>query len=340
MKLIEATGHNRTLAWIAIAFLAVYSVLTIAPFYFLFIRSFVTTTESVHFHYWPPKLPPTDFTMTYGSFAQYYNLDTARFKSALGISGYISPYTTIEELAKRFSISRERLKEYLDPIVRFNGWYTILTDARFLRSLTSTILLTVSSILVGGFLGICTGSVLARLKKRWHRVVYNTYLLQIVIPPIMIIIPLYVIFTNGVGLSNSPWILFLLFIKGGAASTMLFASYLSSIPEELRESVQADGGNRPVFFYYILLPLAKVPFASFIAINFPLIWNDLLNGRVFLQEGKLTLIPLIASFQGLFTNNFQAMYAGLAISVIPILILYLTFQRLFVRAALAGALKG
>lgn len=340
MKLIERTGHRRPLAWIAIAFLVIYCILTIAPFYFLFIRSFVATTESIHFHYWIPRLPPMNFAMTYGSFTQYYNLDTARFKKSLGISGYVSPYETVEQLAQRFRIPREKLKEYLDPIVRFNGWYTILTDARFLRSLTSTVLLSVSSILVGGFLGICTGSVLARLRKRWHRAVYNIYLLQIVIPPIMIIIPQYVIFTNYVGLKNSLWILFLLFIKGGAVSTMLFASYLSSIPEELRESVQVDGGNRPVFFFSILLPLAKVPFASFLAINFPLIWNDLLNGRVFLQGEKLTLIPLIDSFQGLYTNNFQAMYAGLAVSVIPIIILYLTFQKLFVRAALAGALKG
>ncbi|MCK4514647.1 MAG: carbohydrate ABC transporter permease [Spirochaetaceae bacterium] len=272
--------------------------------------------------------------------ATYYSMDLRKFKETLGIKGYISPNSTFNEIAEEHGIPRERILAHMNPLVRFNGWVTILTDRRFVRSIVATALLTVSSVFVGGFLGVATGSVLARFRKRWHQWVYNLYMLQMIIPPIMIIVPVYIILARMVGLRDSYWALFLLFIKGGAISTLIFTSYLSTIPGELKESVDIDGGNRFHYFFYVLFPLARVPFASYMAIHFPVFWNELLHGLLFLSPEKYTLVPLINAFQGTFTTNYQAIYAGLAISVIPILIVYLVFQNLFVRSALAGAIKG
>lgn len=338
----ENTRYNKKRISIIIItiILLTYSIITIIPFYFLGVRSFVPTSMSAVFHLVPPKLDGLNMDSSYGNLATFYNIDFTKAKKDLGIKGYINPNNTWNQIAEDQNISVEKIKKYFNPYVKFNGWITILTDNRILRSLIMTIILTISSIIVGGLLAIATGSVLAGFRKRWHSWIYGLYMLQMIITPVMVIIPVYLILGRFFGLGNSYWALFLLFIKGGAVPVMIFTSYISGIPITLRESVEIDGGNRLQYFIHILLPLMKVPFATFSAIMFPIIWNDLLQGLVFLNGDKYTLIPMINSLQGTFTTNYQAIYAGLALSIIPVLIMYMAFQNLFVKSALSGALKG
>ena len=131
-----------------------------------------------------------------------------------------------------------------------------------------------------------------------------------------------------------------MFIKGGALSTMVFTAHVASIPRDLKESVEVDGGNHFHYYWHILLPLSKTPFAVFTAISLPLFWNDLLYGFLFLGPEKFTIIPLINSFSGTFATNLQAVYSGLLLATLPLLLVYFLFRKLFVRSALAGAIKG
>ena len=247
---------------------------------------------------------------------------------------------TFKQLAENYNLSEEKIKKYMNPFFTYNGWFTVLKGGKFIRSLLSTVFVTVSTIMLGGLLGISTGFVLAGFRKKWHFYFYNLYLLQIVIPPVMIMIPQFIII-KSLGLYNSYLSLLLFHIKGGALSTMLFASFISQIPKELRAAVEIDGGGHFTFFYYILLPLCRVPFAAFAVIMAPRIWNDLLYPLLFLKAENYTLTAWILSFTGgAFATNFQAIYSSLFISFIPIFLVYLIFRKLFVRSLMAGAVKG
>jgi ABC-type glycerol-3-phosphate transport system permease component len=320
--------------------LFLYTVVTLVPFYFLAIRSIVPTAKASQLHVWFPALEDFDMESGYGNTATFYNLRIEEFKSRMGIGDeYISPNETFAGIAEKYGVPKEKILRYMNPYVKYNGWLTILTDSRFPRSMLATTLITAASLATGGFLSTATASVLAGFRQRWHLTVFRTYMLSMIIPPIMIILPLYIIMGKGLNLAGTYWPLYLLDIKGDALSTMVFTSYISTIPFELKESVDADGGNRFHYFFRVLLPLTKVPFASYIAIRFPRFWNDLLFGLLFLKPENYTLTPLIYSYQGVFTTNYQAIYAGLAVAVLPVLVLYFGFQRLFVRAALSGAIK-
>jgi len=317
-----------------------YSVITIIPFYFLGVRSLIPTSKSGEFHFLPPELEGFNMESTFGNMATYYSIDLKRVKNDLGISGYINPNSTFNQISEKYHIPPEKIKKYFRPYLKYNGWLTILYDKRFIQSVIMTVVITISSIAIGGMLSIMTASVLARFKKKWHRWIYSIFMLQMIISPVVIIIPTYIIMGRYLGLSNSYVALFLQFIKGGAIPIMIFTAYISGIPETIEDSVKIDGGNRLQYFVYILLPLTKVPFASFTAIMFPLIWNDLLQGLVFLKPEKYTLIPMVNSLQGTYSTNYQAIYAGLSVSIIPIVILYIVFQDLFVKSSLSGAIKG
>jgi len=97
-----------------------------------------------------------------------------------------------------------------------------------------------------------------------------------------------------------------------------------------------------MFTYYhsIMLPLIKPAIGAFSLITLPQVWNSLLGSLLYNKSGKYLLMAFISSFAGNYSTNYQAIYAGLAIALLPLLALYVGLQNLFVRAALAGAVKG
>lgn len=319
--------------------LILYGIATLIPFYFMFVRAFVPTNMTSELHLWIPKTNDFNMDSGYGNMSVYLSLDTEKFKEEMGINSYISPNMTFKQISKEYNIPEEKIFNYMNPFYKYNGWFVVFKSSEHMRSLITTILITLTSIFLGAFISIATGSVLAGFKKRWHMFVYNLYLMQIIIPPVMIMLSLYLI-VKFLHLNFTYTVLVLLFIQGGALSTMLFTSYISTIPGELKESVDIDGGNRFRYFFSILLPLCKVPFASYTVIVLPWIWNDLLYGMLFLRQDQYTFVPLLNLMQGKYSTNLQAMYAAFCISLIPILLLYLIFQKFFVKAQLAGAIKG
>lgn len=321
-------------------FLIFYTVLTIFPFYILFVRTFVPTANSTELHLWIPEVDKFNLDSRLGNILVFLNMDTKAFKERFGIKGYLSPNLSFNQLADQYDIDKEDLRTYMQPILQYNGWFTILTGNKFIKSLFATIYTTAGMVVVGGFLGVATGSILAGFRKRWHLVAYNLYMLQMIIPPVMVMIPQFLIVRN-LHLFNTYFGLILFHVKGGALPAMIFTSYIAQIPKDLKESVEIDGGSFTQYFFNILLPLCKVPFATFAAILSPWFWNDLLYPLLFLKQDKYTLVPWINTFiGGEFATNYQVIYTGLFLTILPIVIVYFLFQKFFVKAALSGALKG
>ncbi len=322
-------------------FFVLYSLVTIVPFYFLFIRAFIPTAQSTRLHVWFPDTRG-QFTLDarYGNLSYYYRFNTDKFKNNFGISEYIPPNTTFRELAQQYGIRESDIEAYMSLRVRYAGWLTVLEDDRFLAALFRNVVVTAVSILGGAFLGTATGSVLALFRRRWHVWVYNTYLISFIIPGPMVIIPTYIIVAKVLNLHNTLFALIILSLQGGALSTLLFTSFIGKIPGELRDSVYVDGGSRLHYFFYVLLPLCRVVIGTFAVISITGIWNDLLGGLLYLDRDHSTLIPMLNAYISAMTINLQAIYAGLLIAVLPLVIVYISFQRLFVKATFSGALKG
>lgn len=320
-------------------FLAVYSLVTIVPFYFLFVRAFVPTRQSTDLHVWIPKADHITMEAQLGTICTYYSVDLADFKDKMAIDSYVNPRYTLAEIAEQYSIPPEDIEDYFGNYVRYNGMYALF-KGEFIRHLLITVAVVAISLVLGGLLGLATGSVLGGFRKRWHLWVYYLYLLQIAISPMMIILPVYLIITRYLGLYDSHLALILLFIKGGALSTMVFTAFVATIPPELRESVEIDGGNHFHYYVYLLLPLARTPFAVYTAVSLPLFWNDLIYGFLFLSPENTTLMPFINAFSGTFATNLQAVYSGLLMATLPLLAIYIVFRKMFMRSALAGAIKG
>jgi ABC-type glycerol-3-phosphate transport system permease component len=344
--------RKRLLRALALAFMLTYTVITLFPFYILFVRTFVSTKESTTLHLWIPKNDDVSLDAQVGNLAVNFNLDLKQVKEDLGIKGYVNPRATLREVAEKNGIAEETVNRYFQGFGTYNGWITLLGRPDFWLALGRTTLTTLAGIVGLCFLSLLTGYALAGLRRRDQMFIYNLYLLQMVIPAVLIIIPQFLLvqwLVNRVPGADQPGVaryaaqliaLVLIFIKGGALSTMIFTSSITQMPAELEESAQLDGATRMQFLFRILLPLMKVPIATVAVIMLPVFWNAFFEPYVYLDNNNMTVLPLIASYGGTYSTNFQIIYTGVFVSVLPLLLVYLLLRRLFIRSVMAGAIKG
>ncbi|HEX2908765.1 MAG TPA: carbohydrate ABC transporter permease [Phototrophicaceae bacterium] len=338
-----------------ITFFIVYTLFTLFPFYALFVRTFVGTKHSTDLWLSPPPMEEASLQYQWGNLSVFYNLDLDKVKADLGIpdDAYIQPRWSLERIAKEFNIPEQKIKDYFTPYSVYSGWIVLLSDSRFWPALLRTILVTVISLMGLNFLSILTGFGLAGLRRKDQVIVFNLYLLSAVIPLMMILLPQYVIVqwvlnlipgydVSGSSARNLSQLvaIILLHVKGGALGTMIYTGYISTIPKDLEDAAEVDGANRLQYFRYIVLPNMKIPMATLTVMVLPSLWNDFMGPYIYLDTNNTTLLPLIQSYTGTYTTNYQVSYTGIFISVIPLVIIYILFRNWFIRGAMSGAVKG
>jgi ABC-type glycerol-3-phosphate transport system permease component len=351
--------RKKMLRIFASVIMVTYSILTIFPFYALFVRSFVSTKDSAELHLWIPEADEVSMDAEVGNLAVFYNLDLTGLKEALGIpaTDFLMARTTLREVGEEYNIPEQEIKDFFEGFYTNNGWITLLQGrlqgATFWGALGRTLFVACTSLFFIIVLSIFTGYGLAGLKRRDQMFVYNLYLMQMVIPIMLIILPQFLLlqwFFNlfpGYAVQGSTTrsvlqlsSLILINIKGTALSTMIFTSAISGLPKELEDSAMIDGANRLQYIRYILVPLLKVPIVSLVVIQLPLFYNQFLEPYVYLDPANSTLLPFIQNTVGQFSTNFQVIYSGILASIVPLVIVYLLFRSYFVEGVMAGAIKG
>ena len=121
---------------------------------------------------------------------------------------------------------------------------------------------------------------------------------------------------------------------------MVYTAYISAIPKEMAEAAEIDGASTLQYLRYILLPLLKIPIASVTVISLPAMWNQFMGPYIYLDSNNTTLLPLIQSYTGTYTTNYQVSYTGIFVSVLPLVLIYILFRDWFIKGAMSGAVKG
>ena len=265
--------------------------------------------------------------------------------------------TTLLQISEKYNIPEQEIKDFFQGFYTYNGWITLLTGdlygTSFWGALTRTLIVTAVSLVLIITLSIFTGYGLAGLRRKDQMAVYNIYLLQMVIPAMLILLPQYQLLqwffklfpgyeVQGSSIRTILQLssIVLINIKGTALSTMIFTAAISAIPKDLEDSAMIDGASRLQYVRYIILPLLKVPIVSLTVIMLPLFYNQFLEPYVYLDPVNTTLLPFTQSAVGQFSTNFQLIYSAIFASVVPMIVVYLLFRSWFVEGVMAGAIKG
>jgi ABC-type glycerol-3-phosphate transport system permease component len=160
------------------------------------------------------------------------------------------------------------------------------------------------------------------------------------VPPVVMIVPLFVLYSQ-LGLISTYQGAILIY--GGLVtpfSVYLLSTFFRTVPEELFESARIDGAGDLFILLKIVMPLSLPAILTLVVVNSLFVWNDLLIAIIFLQDdAKRTLMAGISVFQGRYNNQVPLTMAGMVIASAPMLILYISFQKYFIRGLTAGAVK-
>lgn len=170
---------------------------------------------------------------------------------------------------------------------------------------------------------------------------YTYFALGIMIPVQAILIPNFQI-EKFLQIYNTHFGLILLYVTNNLTLAFFLAyAFMISLPREMEESAFIDGCSRTRAFVSIILPLSMPAISTVGILSFLHCWNDYILAAIFLSEKRLYTITLfIYTMIGEFSTDFGALFAGMGIAIIPVLVIYIFFQEQISHGLTAGAVVG
>jgi len=206
----------------------------------------------------------------------------------------------------------------------------------------NSLIVTVVSTVLALLLSSTTSYIIARFPFRGSMALYNLYLSSMMIPLILGLIPLFFLLSN-LHLDNSLLGLILVYtVTNLPFGVFVLVGFFRSMPKELDEAASIDGSSHYGVFFRIMLPLAKPGLISVGMMNVLNIWNEYIIGTVLVNDPEKYTIPVgIAIMQAemQYRTEWGPLFAGLLLSIIPVLILYMIFQKQITSGMMAGAIK-
>jgi multiple sugar transport system permease protein len=193
----------------------------------------------------------------------------------------------------------------------------------------NTIVMVVIRVVVSTVLSAMAGYAIARIKFPGVNLIFIIILIPMMIPGQIYTLPQYLMMSK-LGILNT---ITALVIPGLASTfgTFLMRQFFMSVPVELEEAGRLDGASPWKIFTKIMLPLAKAPMVSLAIFTGLGSWKDLMWPLVVNSDAdKLPLSAGLALLQGQYTTNFPQLMAGSLLSTIPMIILYIIFQKQFI----------
>lgn len=217
------------------------------------------------------------------------------------------------------------------------------TTAKIGTFVLNSVIVTVVSVGVTLVVSSTAAYVLSRVQFRGRNMLTTFFLLGLMIPGFLIIVPLYFLLRD-LHLLGSLYGLIIVYIATQIPfSIYVLTGFFRTLPQELEEAAYVDGASALKVFAKIMLPLAAPGIASVALLNGLVIWNEFFFALVFLSdESKLTLpVGLFRlSINAEYSAQWTPLFAGLVLAVIPVLIVFGVAQERITRGLTLGAVKG
>jgi multiple sugar transport system permease protein len=259
---------------------------------------------------------------------------------AVGALLMIAPFLlelliSVETFAEATSVPLTLFPE----VWQWSNYMDVFSAMPFRQMLVNTVLMTVARTI--GQLVFCSlaGYAFARLRFRGQGLVFGLFLSVLMVPSQLFLIPQYEII-HGLNLLNSLPGLFLPGIFS-AFGTFLMRQFFMQLPREIQEAAYIDGAGPFQTFWRVLLPLARPGLIALAIMVIMWSWNDLLWPLVVNTDPESMPVSAgLASLQGQFLTNYPVLMAGSVMASLPLIIIFIAFQRHFIEGIAFSATKG
>ena len=221
-----------------------------------------------------------------------------------------------------------------------DNWIMLFSDSgNYFRWFFNSILLAVIQVAGTLFISAFVAYGFAAYDFRFKNFFFVCVLLILSVPFEMVMLHMY-IQINDMNLSNTYSAVVLPFLAH-ASTIFFFRQYLSGIPMEIIEAGRIDGATEYGIFFRLIIPIMKPSFAAMAILNGMNSWNNLLWPLLVLRDADKYTLPIgLNTLVTPYGNNYHLLIAGAFVSLLPILILFLCFQKYFIEGMTAGAVKG
>jgi multiple sugar transport system permease protein len=172
----------------------------------------------------------------------------------------------------------------------------------------------------------------ARMRFPGRDALFWVFLSTLMVPPVVTVIPLYAMMT-GAGLRNTFWALVLPYCFGHPYGIFLLREYFRGIPDELLDAARLDGCGVPRILWNVVVPVSRPIIATLTVITFVTHWNNFLWPLV-ITAGKQWQVLTVATagLQSQYNGNWTIVMAATTLAILPLLVLFLVFQRQVIRS--------
>lgn len=278
-----------------------------------------------------------------------------RFRSARRLGGYLLlvlaalafVYPFLLSLASSFKSRAELAASPVLPWpdeVTVRAWELVFLRSEFPTWMVNSTIVTVAATLMRLFLDSLAGYSLARLRWRGRGLVFAGVLAILSVPPIVLTVPRFLLLKE-LGLLNSYTGL-VLPLAVDAVGIFIAKQFFEALPRELEEAARIDGANIWQTYWHVVLPLARPALVTLTILSFQGTWNEFLLPLIVVRASPehwtlpLGLSTLGRGGAGGQTFDYPVMLTASIVTIIPVAIVFVIFQRFFVRGVAASGIKG
>lgn len=226
-------------------------------------------------------------------------------------------------------------KNYYDALMMTNA-----NNTNMLAMFGNSLFLVTASTLLTVIFSSCSAYVMSKYNFRGKSVIFAVVIFSMILP-IVGTMPVMLKLFKDMGIWNTP--ISIIFIYSGAFGTnfLLLYSFFKNISWTYAEAAQIDGAGNFKIFARIMMPLALPAVLSVFVLTWIGLWNEYMIPRVFLPSMPTIAVGLFEiSDQLRLSNNYTIMFASIIISLIPIIVVFVAFQKTIMTNTVAGGLKG
>ena len=244
-----------------------------------------------------------------------------------------------------FKTSREFYNNFwsLPSLVNFDNYQGAIASTGILNMFGNTIFIVVCSLTLNILICSMIAYVIARIRPRCAGAMYKFFLFGMLTPGVVTLIPLFLI-ARTIGLFNTRAILIMVYTGFEVPfSVYVFTSFFRTLPSVLEEAAYIDGASRYKTFWRVIFPLSTPGIITVGVFNFIEYWNDyLIAMTLVVDDGKKTVSLGVMKLQAAnaVRTEWGQLFAVCTLVILPVLLVYIVFQRYLTSGLTAGAVKG
>lgn len=228
----------------------------------------------------------------------------------------------------------------LPRTLNFSNFSVAFDKMNFMSGLTNTVIITAASVLLIALFSAMAAYLMVR--KNWlvTKLLFLCMVSAMIIPFQALMVPLVKIYGSLGVLNNKLTLIFMYLGFGAPMAVFIYHGFIKSVPLEIEEASMIDGCSRVRTFFQIVFPLVKPISFTVIILDVLWIWNDfLLPSLVLIKPAQRTLPLSTFYFFGTYTVDYGLLMAGLLMTILPVIILYLFMQKYIIQGVMQGSIK-